>query len=84
MKRIMWKYFTANNTNKYIDELQNLVDKYNTTYRRSIKFTHSEARDPSDYKHVFRALHGKIRPTPPPAKFHVGEKVRFSREKRHL
>ena len=27
MKRIMWKYFTANNTNKYIDELQNMVDK---------------------------------------------------------
>ena len=36
MKRIMWKYFTANNTNKYIDELQNMVDKYNTTYHRSI------------------------------------------------
>ena len=32
MKRIMWKYFTANNTNNYIDELQNMVDKYNITY----------------------------------------------------
>ena len=75
MKRIMWKYFTANNTNKYIDELQNMVDKYNTTYHRSIKLTIS------NYKHVFRALYGKIRPAPPPAKFHVGEKVRISRKK---
>ena len=80
MKRIMWKYFTANNTNKYIDELQNMVDKYNTTYHRSIKLTPSEARDPSNYKHVFRALYGKIRSTLPPAKFHVGEKVRIRRK----
>ena len=43
MKRIMWKYFTANNTNKYIDELQNMVNKYNTTYHRSYKLTPSEA-----------------------------------------
>ena len=81
MKQIMWKYFTANNTNKYIDELQNMVDKYNTTHHRSIKLAPSEARDPSNYKHVFRALYGKIRPSPPPSKFHVREKVRISRKK---
>ena len=81
MKRIMWKYFTANETNKYIDEFQNMVDKYNTTYHRSIKLTPSDARDPSNYKHVFKALYGKIRPPPSPAKFHVGEKVRISRNK---
>ena len=67
MKQIMWKYFTANNTQKYIDELQNMVDKYNTTYHRLIKFSPSDARDPSNYKHVFTALYGKIRPPPPPA-----------------
>ena len=37
MKNIMWKYFTANNTQKYIDVLPNMVDKYNSTYNRSIK-----------------------------------------------
>ena len=73
MKRIMWKYFPANNTNNNISELQNMVDKNNTTYHPSIKFTPSEARDPSNYEHAFRALYGKIRPAPPPAKFHVGE-----------
>ena len=81
MKRIMWKYFTANNTNKYIDELQNMVDKYNTTHHRSIELTPSEARDPLDYNHVFKALYGKIRPAAAAVKFHVGENVRISRKK---
>ena len=58
-----------------------MVDKYNTAYHRSIKLTQAEARDPSNYKHVFRAMYGKIRPAPPPAKFHVGGKVRISRKK---
>ena len=39
MKNIMWKYFTANNTPKYIDVLPSMVEKYNNTYHRSIKLT---------------------------------------------
>ena len=31
MKNIMWKYFTANNTQNYIDVLPSMVDKYNST-----------------------------------------------------
>ena len=31
MKNIMWKYFTANNTQKYIDVLPNMVERYNNT-----------------------------------------------------
>ena len=31
MKNIMWKYFTANNTQKYIDVLPGMVEKYNST-----------------------------------------------------
>ena len=34
MKYIMWKYFTANNTQKYIDLLPGMVEKYNSTYHR--------------------------------------------------
>ena len=37
MKNIMWKYFTANNTQKYIDVLPSMVEKYNNAYHRSIK-----------------------------------------------
>ena len=32
MKNIPWKYFTANNTHKYIDVLPSMVEKYNNTY----------------------------------------------------
>ena len=32
MKNIMWKYFTGNNTQKYIDVLPSMVEKYNNTY----------------------------------------------------
>ena len=37
MKNIMWKYFTANNIQKYIDVLPSMVEKYNNIYHRSIK-----------------------------------------------
>ena len=32
MKNIMWKYFTANNTQQYIDVLPSMVEKYNNKY----------------------------------------------------
>ena len=31
MTNIMWKYFTANNTQKYIDVLPGMIEKYNNT-----------------------------------------------------
>ena len=37
MKNIMWKYFAANNIQKYIDVLTGIVEKYNNTYHPSIK-----------------------------------------------
>ena len=52
MKNIIWKYFTANNTQKYIDVLPSMVEKYNNTYHRSIKLTPSDARSPTSYQHV--------------------------------
>ena len=77
MKNIMWKYFAANNTQKYIDVLPSMVDKYNSTYHRSIKLTPSDAHNPPSYQHV--ALYAKTRNSAP--KFHVGDKVRITRKK---
>ena len=56
MKNIMWKYFTANNTHKYIDVLPGMVEKYNNTYHRSIKLKPTDARKPANYKHIHNAL----------------------------
>ena len=80
MKNIMWKYFTANSTQKYIDVLPSMVDKYNSTYHRSIKLTPPDARNPSNYQHMYNALYGNVRKSTSP-KFHVGDKIRIARKK---
>ena len=50
IKTQMWKYFSANNTKRYVDILQKLIDKYNNTKHRSIGCTPSVAREPASYK----------------------------------
>ena len=84
MKTWLWKYFTANGTHKYLDVLQELVKKYNSTKHRSIKLTPLEARKQSKYLQVFKNLYhdktekllktynGKV------PKFKVGDKVRLA------
>ena len=83
IKGKLWKYFTANNTHKYIDILPALIQKYNTEKHRSIGMTPTEARKPENHDHVFRHLYekkmaelGKQEP-----KFKVGEKVRLAVQK---
>jgi len=44
MKEKMFKYFTANNAKKYIDVLDEFVERYNKTRHSSIKMTSVEAR----------------------------------------
>ena len=82
MKNIMWKYFTANNTQKYIDVLPSMVENYNNTFNRRTKLTPSDARNPANYQQVRNALYAKVNTqnaTSP--KFRVGDKVRITRKK---
>ena len=74
------KYFAANNTQKYIDVLPSMVDKYNSTCHRSIEVTPSDARNPGSYQHVHNALYANARKATLP-KFHVGDKVLITRKK---
>ena len=60
MKNIMWKYITVNNTQKYIDVLSSMVEKYNSTYHQSIKMTPSDARSTANYQHVHNVLYAKV------------------------
>ena len=82
MKRNMWKYFTANNTHKYLDILPALVDKYNNSYHRSIKCTPREALDTKNYTRVFKALYGDTSKLAKNPSFHVGDKVRIVKKKK--
>ena len=82
MKRNMWKYFTANNTHKYLDILPSLVEKYNNTYHHSIKCKPRDAIDPKNYIHVFKSLYGDMAKLAKQPSFKVGDRVRITKKKK--
>jgi hypothetical protein len=82
MKERMFKYFTANDTTKYYNILDEMVDKYNNTYHSSIKMTPVEASQKGNENKVYRALYSDLEPidyTKP--KFSVGDRVRITKKK---
>ena len=82
IKTQLWKYFSANGTYKYLDILNPLIQKYNLTKHRSIGFTPSDARKPSNYQQVFKNLYfKKVQRTNTEPKLKVGDKVRISVKK---
>ena len=86
IKQIMLKYFTANNTNVYINVLSDIINKYNNTYHRSIKCTPIAARKASNHQRVYDALFGDAssKTTVKHVKFEIGDRVRIIRKKVHL
>ena len=83
MKEKMYKYFTANSTNVYIDVLPDLVKEYNNTRHSSIKMTSVKASKKENELMVWRNLYPdrlEIRDINP--KFSVGDKVRISKKKK--
>ena len=83
MKERMWKYFTDNNTNRYVDVLPDHVKGYNDTRHSSIKMTPVEASKKKNELTVWRTLypdHLERRDINP--EFSVGDKVRISKKKK--
>ena len=58
LKTKMWKYFTAQNTRRYVDVLQSLVNGYNQSYHRSIKMKPVDVRK-SDSLFIRHQLYAK-------------------------
>jgi len=81
MKVRMFKYFSANNTYKYIDVLKDLVKRYNETKHSAIGMTPIEASDPANENKVRTNLYPNL-PAPSKPKFAVGDRVRIPRKKR--
>ena len=83
IKEKMWKYFTDNNTYKYIDALPDLVEDYNNTVHSSTKLTPKEASKKKNELTVWRNLYPdrykKYNITP---KFSVGDEVRITKKKK--
>lgn len=82
LKEIMWKRFTAENTRKWIDMLDQLLHGYNNRIHSTTGMTPVEA---SLKDNEIKVLHNKIKKVTcgrtVKAKFKVGDKVRMSRTK---
>jgi len=77
MKEKMFKYFTANNTNEYIDVLDDFVDEYNNTWHSSIKMTPVEVSKIINTITVYQNSYQELTRWPIHAKFKIGDKVRI-------
>ena len=86
MKEKMWKYFSANSTNRYIDILDKLVEQYNNTNHSSIKMTPVEASKKKNEGRVWRNLYPDHawRQEEAHPKFAIGDKVRIAKKKKHF
>ena len=82
-KEKMWKYFSANSTNVYINVLPDLVREYNNNRHSSIKMAPTKASKKENELRVWRNLypdHLKIKDIK--HKFSVGDRVRISKKKK--
>ena len=81
MKEKILKYFTANNTNKYIDVPGDFVERYNNTRHSSIKMTPVKVSNKENEVRVYRNLYPDLTRPPMRAKFKTGDKVRILKKK---
>ena len=82
IKEKMFKYFTDNKTNRYIDVLPDLVEDYNNTVHSSTKLTPTEASKKENELKVWRNLYpDRYKTSRLNPKFSVGDEVRVSRKK---
>ena len=82
LKSKLYRYFTAVNSLRYINVLQDLVDSYNNTYHRSIGCAPATV-SLHNVRNVRRKLYGEITSTTPKKfKFRVSDRVRLSLRKR--
>ncbi|XP_065651266.1 uncharacterized protein LOC136079455 [Hydra vulgaris] len=81
MKDKMFKYFSANSTRRYIDVLDEMVNKYNNTKHSSIKMTPVEASDKKNENIVWLYLNGNARSEFVKPKFSTGDRVRITKKK---
>jgi hypothetical protein len=83
LKCIMFKYFTAKNTYRYIDLIQEMADLYNNTEHRYIKMTPAEASNPKNEPQIYLNLYYDVihdaQEWPRP-KFSVGDRVRITKK----
>ena len=80
LKQRMYRYFTAHNTLRYVDELQPLIDAYNQAYHRSIGMAPHQVTAQT-VPEVWDRLYGqRLDQKTPPPKCQVGDCVRLNKK----
>ena len=82
IKKKLFKYFSANNTRKFVDVLDLLVDQYNNAIHLSIKMTSKEASRKEDKNKVWRNLYPEFGGKTLTHKFSIGDHVRRTKKKK--
>ena len=80
LKSRMWKYFTHNDTKKWLEVLPELMKNYNNSYHRSIKMTPIQASKSENAAEVYRNLFPTTSVKKSKNKFKIGDRVRISKK----
>ena len=78
----MFKYVSANNTRKFVDVLDLLVDQCNNAIHSSIKMTPKEASHKENENKVWRNLYPELGGKILTPKFSIGVYVRITKKKK--
>ena len=80
LKKIMFKYFSANNTRKFVVLLDLHVDQYNNAIRSSIKMTPKEASRKENENKVWRNVHPELGGNTMTPTFSISDNVRITKK----
>ena len=84
IKEKMFKYFSPNNTRKYLDLLNLLVNQYNNSIHSSIKMTPNEASRKENKNKVWRNLYPELGGKTLLPKLSIGDNVRITKKRKYL
>lgn len=77
IKQKMFRYFTANNTLRYVEALEDLLVSYNESVHRSIGMAPIDVTNENQFR-AWNALYAKSPPKPTTPKYRVGDRIRLA------
>ena len=80
----IFKYYSANNTRKFLDVLDLLVDQYNSRIHSAIKMTPKEVSRKQNENKVWRNLYSQFDGQILISTFSIGDSVRIPKKGKYL
>jgi hypothetical protein len=82
LKEKMWKYFTKENTFRYINVLSSFLNNYNSSFHRTIGMKPVDVSAKNENQILNKAFRIDLKKKP--FKFDIGDDVRISKVKKHF